>query len=74
MVMNMPLYEYHCNTCGKEFEKMVRFSEADQSPTCPACQGEDTRKKISAFASLASMLTGGSSSGSGSCAPRGGFS
>jgi putative FmdB family regulatory protein len=55
----MPLYEYQCNTCGEEFEKMVRFSEAELTPACPACQGEDTRKKISAFASLAAFLTAG---------------
>jgi putative FmdB family regulatory protein len=70
----MPLYEYQCNTCGEEFEKMVRFSEAELTPACPACQGEDTRKKISAFASLAAFLTGDSSSNSSSCTPRGGFS
>ena len=70
----MPLYEYQCNTCGEEFEKMVRFSEADSSPACPACQGMDTRKIISAFASLAALLTGGSGSNSSSCVPRGGFS
>jgi putative FmdB family regulatory protein len=70
----MPLYEYQCNTCGEEFEKVVRFSEADLSPACPACQGEDTRKKISTFASLAAFLTGGGGSSSDSCNPRGGFS
>ena len=68
----MPLYEYECNTCGEEFEQVVKFSEADANPACPACQGEDTRKKISAFASLAAFLTG--SGGDSSCSPRGGFS
>ena len=35
----MPIYEYECNQCGEAFEKMMRFSEADQIPACPHCQG-----------------------------------
>jgi putative FmdB family regulatory protein len=69
----MPLYEYQCRQCGEEFEKMVRFSEADKNPVCPTCQSPDTRKKISAFASLGSSLSGGSVSTS-SCGSGGGFS
>jgi putative FmdB family regulatory protein len=44
----MPIYEYECNQCGKPFEKIVRFSEADQIPACPKCESKDTHKKISA--------------------------
>jgi len=47
----MPLYEYRCQNCGHEFEKMVRFSEAAKNPVCPKCSGEQTTKKISVFAS-----------------------
>lgn len=69
----MPLYEYHCNECGSEFEKMVRFSEANQLPACPNCSSPQTRKKLSAVASF-----GANESGSGgyasNCSPRGGFS
>jgi len=71
----MPLYEYHCNDCGDNFEKMVRFSEADLSPACPVCQGQDTKKKISAVASFSTSLGGASlSPSSSSCGSRGGFS
>jgi putative FmdB family regulatory protein len=70
----MPLYEYQCDDCGKEFEKMVRFSEANQTPTCPSCQGQDTKKKISSFASLGGSLSVASASTSSSCGSRGGFS
>jgi putative FmdB family regulatory protein len=70
----MPLYEYHCNECGEEFEKMVRFSEANQSPACPACQSEDTRKKISAIAARGNSLSSVSVSANSSCGSRGGFS
>lgn len=70
----MPLYVYQCKDCGKEFEKMIRFSEADQVQACPTCQGKDTRKKISAVASFSSSLSGGGLSSSSSCGSRGGFS
>ena len=69
----MPLYEYQCSDCGDEFEKVVRFSEADQSPTCPTCQSLNTRKKISVFAALGnSSGSSGYSTGS-SCSSSGGF-
>ena len=57
----MPLYEYTCSNCGENFDKIVRFSEADQMPDCPACGEKETRKKISAGA-----LIGGSSRSSSS--------
>ena len=48
----MPLYEYVCDTCGEEFEQMMRFSEADISPACPKCGGPYTIKKISRVGSF----------------------
>ena len=70
----MPLYEYHCNECSEEFEKMVRFSEAKDCQTCPVCQSDDTRKKISAISSFGSLLSETSVSSNNDCTPRGGFS
>jgi len=70
----MPLYEYQCNDCGEEFEKMLPFSQANQSPECPSCQGQDTRKKISTIASRGNSLNLTSVSTSSSCVSRGGFS
>ena len=69
----MPIYEYECNHCDESFEKMVRFSEADQILACPKCNSKHTRKKISAVVSFgASGLGAISSSGSG-CGSSGGF-
>jgi putative FmdB family regulatory protein len=70
----MPLYEYQCRDCGEEFEKMARFSEAEQNPPCPQCQGKDTKKKISSFASLGNFLGGSATPAASSCTSRGGFS
>jgi putative FmdB family regulatory protein len=70
----MPLYEYQCNECGKEFEEMVRFTEASEKPVCPSCHSKDTKKKISSFASLGSSFGGTNASTSSSCGSSGGFS
>jgi putative FmdB family regulatory protein len=69
----MPIYEYQCNECGDEFEKMVRFSEADHAQSCPLCQSQNTRKKISTFASHGSTPSGSSVSSGSSCGSSGGF-
>lgn len=47
----MPIYEYHCDDCGHDFEKLVRFSDpVINSPDCPGCRSENTHKRISAVA------------------------
>jgi putative FmdB family regulatory protein len=43
----MPLFEYTCHDCDKEFEALVRASE---SPECPSCHGTDLERKLSTFA------------------------
>lgn len=35
----MPIYEYHCAKCGRDFEFMQRFSDAPKT-RCPECGGE----------------------------------
>lgn len=56
----MPLYEYNCQDCGEDFDKLVRFSEADQMPECPSCGEINTQKKISAGAVIGVNSGGGS--------------
>ena len=43
----MPIYEYHCQSCNKEFELLVRNST---KPECPKCGSRKLSKKMSAFA------------------------
>ncbi len=69
----MPLYEFLCTDCGNEFEKMVSYAEANQRPTCPNCQGQDTHKKISKIASLGFSAGGSLGSSSSDCGSSGGF-
>jgi putative FmdB family regulatory protein len=44
----MPLYDFHCRSCGREFEALAR--PQDPPVKCPACQGEDLERLLSGFA------------------------
>ncbi|MEO7134792.1 MAG: FmdB family zinc ribbon protein [Vicinamibacterales bacterium] len=41
----MPMFEYSCKSCGKEFEALVRTNSP--APSCPACQSSELEKLIS---------------------------
>ena len=41
----MPIYEYRCLKCSKDFEAMQKFSDAPVSK-CPSCSGT-VKKKMS---------------------------
>lgn len=41
----MPIFEYLCQGCGKQFEMLVRPNGA--APACPACSGADLEKLVS---------------------------
>lgn len=43
----MPIFEYTCNQCKNEFEKLV-FSGEEKNIFCPKCQNKDVVKKMSA--------------------------
>lgn len=52
----MPIYEYACASCGKEFEKLVR--QSSPAPECPDCHSSDLHKKLSAFAAVTGAAAG----------------
>jgi len=73
----MPIFEYQCASCAKEFEILVRNSST--VPECPACHGTELRKKLSTFAAVmgtasaqaelpASCQSCGNPGGPGACA------
>ena len=43
----MPIYEYQCTSCGHGLEAIQKFSD-DPLTSCPACNEEALRKKVSA--------------------------
>jgi putative FmdB family regulatory protein len=73
----MPIYEYQCASCGKDFEILVRSSTP--APECPVCRSTELRKKLSAFATISGSVSGetelpaacqgcGNAGGPGACA------
>jgi len=42
----MPLYEYECQSCGKRFERIQKFSDPP-ADTCPHCGGGPVTKLLS---------------------------
>ncbi len=46
----MPIYEFHCEKCGKDNEILVRSSDW-KSTKCPQCGSDRLQKKFSVFAS-----------------------
>jgi putative FmdB family regulatory protein len=66
----MPIYEYACAPCGREFEEIVRRS-GEAEVKCPACGSRDVGRRISRPA--ATRAPGGDASGAAapSCGPVG---
>ena len=51
----MPIFEYECRACGREFEQLVRTGDV---PACPSCTSRDLKKLLSLSAiSTADMRT-----------------
>ncbi|MCH5277137.1 MAG: zinc ribbon domain-containing protein [Desulfovibrionaceae bacterium] len=40
----MPMYEYQCKSCMREFEELVF---GDERPVCPHCHSANTEKLVS---------------------------
>ena len=47
----MPLYEYVCNDCHKEFSVHLTIKDYESNPNikCPYCESGNVLKKFSAF-------------------------
>jgi putative FmdB family regulatory protein len=63
----MPIYEYRCNQCEREFEKYVQSAQA--AVACPGCQSARITRRLSGFGmrGTASTLASGGMSGGGGC-------
>jgi putative FmdB family regulatory protein len=43
----VPIYEYKCNACGKEFDCVTTRISEQVKVTCPECGGSDAKKLVS---------------------------
>jgi len=67
----MPIYEFKCSTCEKEFEEIV--TSKNNSISCPECESFDVSKLMSACSFKSSgenFSQTTSSSGCSSCASK----
>lgn len=69
----MPIFEYHCQDCGTDFEKLVRRASDDVQ--CPSCQDKPhtLETRYSTFAARANgaspepRMSGGGGCPAGMC-------
>lgn len=40
----MPIYDFQCRACGRQFEELVKLGEI---PNCPACDSNDLKRLVS---------------------------
>ncbi len=43
----MPIYAYHCQQCGHQFDRLQKVSDPDPD-TCPACAAHAVQRSITA--------------------------
>ncbi len=58
--VEMPIYEYVCNSCGERFERLVLRLAAQAGHdglTCPYCGSEDVERAVSPFTSMGGSCT-----------------
>jgi putative FmdB family regulatory protein len=49
----MPIYEYKCLSCGREFEELVRIGD---TPPCPAC-GKQELERLRSMCAISTSQT-----------------
>lgn len=64
----MPIYEYKCQLCDTEFERLVFGSEPEVE--CPHCNGKEVKRLMSAvaFKCNGNFVSTASSGGCSGCA------
>lgn len=68
----MPIYDYHCEQCGTNFETRLSFKEKEMGmkPECPSCSNLDTRQLISAGMVLRMGTSQSGNFAPSACSPR----
>jgi putative FmdB family regulatory protein len=50
----LPIFDFECRSCGREFEALVLHNTVAE---CPACHGRDLERRFSSFAVSSSEKT-----------------
>ena len=50
----MPVYDYMCRKCKKEFEQVLTLKEHEQPVTCPHCGSADVEQEATKFYAVTS--------------------
>jgi putative FmdB family regulatory protein len=61
----MPIFEYLCQDCGKEFERIV--PRHDSKTDCPHCNSDRIEKQLSVFAVSGNQSDSFEAPGCGRC-------
>jgi putative FmdB family regulatory protein len=54
----MPIYEFRCASCEKEFEALIPLARVDDA-TCPSCGAGKPRRLMSVIAGMAGRAGAG---------------
>lgn len=63
----MPLYEYRCESCGGEFERLSRSGAGREAPACPECGGDRVARKFSTFGTRTATADAPTTASGGGC-------
>ena len=61
----MPIYEYQCRACDRDFEHFAKSIQSTEPVVCPHCNSKKVEKRLSVFAAHG----GGGGSGSAGFTP-----
>ncbi len=61
----MPIYEYRCRGCGRDFEKYLPTASA--AVTCPQCESGNVMRKLSLFGTKTEPQFAPAPGGGGCC-------
>jgi putative FmdB family regulatory protein len=70
--VDVPIYEYTCESCKNKFEQLVRTMSGDAKVNCPQCGSPKTARSLSVFAVSSASPKRGASSDAAMCGRCGG--
>jgi putative FmdB family regulatory protein len=63
----MPIYEYRCAQCGKQFSRLQSVGAGSDGVRCPKCDSDKVERLLSSFASTSSSSADASCPAAPSC-------